>query len=184
MRVTYALIALNLAVYGFMNFSASSSSLESMLGLNIGFFTLEWPLLLQPLTSMFMHGSPSHIAMNMVVLFQFGSVLERYLGSLRFFLVYMIGGVLTSLFSLSYIYYAYVSDGSFVNLVGASGAICVLLGVLAFLDKSSRLGLVIAILLMSFVPLAFGVNIAWYAHIIGFILGFLYAKIAFKRAVV
>ncbi|MCR8712610.1 rhomboid family intramembrane serine protease, partial [Campylobacter sp. W0066.1] len=37
-------------------------------------------------------------------------------------------------------------------------------------------GLIVAILLMSFVPIFMGVNIAWYAHIFGFICGYALGK--------
>ena len=44
------------------------------------------------------------------------------------------------------------------------------------MDASSRKGLIIAILLMSFAPVAMGINVAWYAHIIGFALGYFGVK--------
>jgi len=130
----------------------------------------------QPATSMFMHANLAHLLMNMAVLYQFGSLLERYYGSEKFTVVYCVGGVLTSLLSFIYIYVMFKTNGIFINLVGASGAISLLLGVLAFLDASSRKGLIIAILLMSFAPVAMGVNVAWYAHIIGFALGYFGVK--------
>lgn len=83
---------------------------------------------------------------------------------------------MTSLLSFVYIYVMFKTNGTFINLVGASGAISLLLGVLAFLDASSRKGLIIAILLMSFAPVAMDVNVAWYAHIIGFALGYFGVK--------
>jgi len=130
----------------------------------------------QPATSMFMHANLAHLLMNMAVLYQFGSLLERYYGSEKFAVIYCVGGVLTSLLSFVYIYVMFKTNGTFINLVGASGAISLLLGVLAFLDASSRKGLIIAILLISFAPVAMGVNVAWYAHIIGFALGYFGVK--------
>ena len=130
----------------------------------------------QPATSMFMHANLAHLLMNMAVLYQFGSLLERCYGSEKFAVIYCVGGVLTSLLSFVYIYIMFKTNGTFINLVGASGAISMLRGVLAFLDASSRKGLIIAILLMSFAPVAMGVNIAWYAHIIGFALGYFGVK--------
>ena len=108
-----------------------------------------------------------HILMNMAVLFQFGSILERYLGWVKFGILYIIGGVITGLLSLGYL--AFES----VNLVGASGAISVLLGFLAYIDRFNRKGLIIVILLVSFAPLLIGVSVAWYAHLIGFGVGYL-----------
>lgn len=65
--------------------------------------------------------------------------------------------------------------------MGASGAICVLMGFYAFLDKTSTKGLVVAILLMSFLPLFMGINVAWYGHIFGFISGYTLAFLRRKR---
>jgi len=57
-------------------------------------------------------------------------------------------------------------------LVGASGAISVLFGWIAYVDRFNRKGIFVAILLISFAPLLLGINIAWYAHLIGFGVGF------------
>lgn len=173
MFVTYALIGLNLALFLFLNFY-DNGILSYFLSLNSAFWQLE--LKFQPISSMFIHANLTHLIVNMGALFWLGLMLERYLGSLRFALVYILGGALTSLFSLFYITFMYL-HGVIINLVGASGAICVLLGVLAHLsDKQTKKGLIVALLLMSFAPLLFGANIAWYAHIIGFLLGYIYAK--------
>ncbi|ENK6083908.1 rhomboid family intramembrane serine protease [Campylobacter coli] len=143
----------------------------NLLGLNILFFKgAYW----QILSSMFMHGNLTHLILNMIVLFQFGRILESYLGALRFFLLYIIGGLMCSLLSAFYYF------GGMINLVGASGAICVLMGYYAFLDKSSTKGLIVAILLMSFAPLLMGVNVAWYGHIFGFICGYFLGKLRRK----
>ncbi|WP_257841606.1 rhomboid family intramembrane serine protease, partial [Campylobacter sp. 4] len=141
-----------------------------ILGLNILFFNgAYWQLL----SSMFLHGNLTHLILNMIVLLQFGRILETYLGALRFIFIYFIGGLLCSLLSVFYVKYF----GENINVIGASGAICVLIGFYAVLDKNSTKGLIVAILLMSFVPLLMGVNVAWYGHIFGFICGYILAKI-------
>jgi len=140
------------------------------LGLNINF--LDFKLYYQPLSTMFAHGSWAHIIMNMFVLFQFGNMLEEYLGGFRFLLLYLIGGIATSLISFLFILYVY--DGE-VNLVGASGAISVILGYIAIIDSYQRKGIIIWILLISFAPLLLGVPVAWYAHLIGFAVGMLFS---------
>ena len=146
----------------------------NILGLNILFFKgAYW----QILSSMFMHGNLSHLILNMIVLFQFGRILEAYLSSKHFLLLYFIGGLFCSLLSAFYVYFAFSYLGKNINLIGASGAICVLMGYYAVLDTNSTKGLIIAILLMSFIPLFMGVNVAWYGHIFGFICGFVLAKL-------
>lgn len=167
------LIALNVGVFA-LDLLVLGGKYSVILGLNAlcfdaGFW---W----QPITSMFMHGGIAHLALNMIVLWQFGSLLERYLGALRFALLYLIGGTACSLLSAVYVYFDALYTGQSVNVVGASGAICVLMGYYARLDKSSTKGLVVAILLMSFLPIFMGVNIAWYAHIFGFLCGYVIAK--------
>ncbi|MBZ7942984.1 rhomboid family intramembrane serine protease [Campylobacter sp. RM13744] len=163
--ITLFLIFLNIIIYFITPYST-----YSLFGLNILFFKGNY---WQILSSMFLHAGLTHLILNMIVLFQFGSILEKYLGKVYFLLIYFVGGILCSLLSAVYIYFF---DSS-VNLIGASGAICVLMGYFAFLDRKSTLGIIIAILLMSFIPLMMGVNIAWYGHIFGFICGFILAKI-------
>ncbi|WP_121628298.1 rhomboid family intramembrane serine protease [Poseidonibacter antarcticus] len=141
------------------------------LGLNMNFTVNE--LWWQPLSSMFAHGGLGHLGMNMFVLYQFGNLIERARGAKELVLLYLVCGILTSLGSFAYIYYL----DNYVNLVGASGAICALLGYVAFYDKAQRSGIITWILLISVAPLLIGLPIAWYAHFIGLALGFIYAII-------
>ena len=109
----------------------------------------------------------------MFVLWQFGNLIERGRGKKEIVFLYLISGILTSLLSFAYIFYL---DNS-VNLVGASGAICALLGYVAYYDKAQRSGIITWVLLISVAPLIIGLPIAWYAHFIGLGIGFLYALI-------
>lgn len=173
------IITLNCVVYFMHYFVFDSNKFGLFFGLNslciyYGFF---WQLL----TSMFLHGSFMHLAMNMVVLYQFGSMLERFLGGVKFTLIYMLGGIITNVFSLAYIWYMRNYNGIDVNTIGASGAICVLLGFMAFIDKYNTKGLFIALILMSFAPLLMGLNVAWYAHLLGFAVGYVSGKIIGKN---
>ena len=142
-----------------------------LFGLNLYFlvYNFWW----QPLTSMFAHGGIAHLGMNMFVLWQFGNYVERSRGAKAFVLLYLITGVLTSLFSFLYIFFLDIT----VNLVGASGAICAILGYIAYFDKYQRNGIITWILLISVAPLLIGLPIAWYAHFIGLFVGFVYAII-------
>lgn len=47
----------------------------------------------QPITSMFMHNSFPHIAMNMFALITFGSILENVLGTKKFLILYFVSGL-------------------------------------------------------------------------------------------
>lgn len=147
--------------------SISQGSL--IFGLNLYFLVggFYW----QVLTSMFTHGGVFHLAMNMFVLWQFGNLIESARGKVRFTLLYFITGILTSVVSFLYIFYVDIS----VNLVGASGAICAILGYFAYFDRYQRRGIITWILLISVAPLIIGLPIAWYSHFIGLAIGFVYA---------
>jgi len=134
-------------------------------GLNIYFFKNE--LYYQLLSTMFVHGGIAHIFMNMFVLYQFGNIIERVIGIPKYLLLYFIGGILTSIGSLAYMYIT----GDWANLVGASGAISVLLGWYALKDTYQRKGIIVWILLISIAPVLLGLPVAWYSHLIGFALG-------------
>lgn len=163
--ITPILIAINVFVY----FLTSDPVSHVKYGLNAYFWQGAW---WQPLSSMFIHANLTHLAMNMVVLFQFGYLLEKELGAhVRYLIIYLGGGIVTSLLTLWFMR----ATGMDHNVVGASGAISVLFGWFAAKDPHLRGGLIVSILIISFVPLLMGVPIAWYAHLIGFGLGWLLA---------
>ena len=74
----------------------------------------------QPFTYMFAHASLTHLLLNMLGLFFFGTQVERELGTREFLLYYLVTGFLAGLFSFA----VYVATGQwYVRLLGASGAI-------------------------------------------------------------
>jgi len=91
---------------------------------------LAWGALFNPYTldgdgwrifsCMFLHGGLIHLGVNMHSLWSLGSVQERKLQSLKFFLLYLLSGIGSSLASLYF--------NNFVISVGASGAIFGLYG--------------------------------------------------------
>ncbi|MCX2682941.1 rhomboid family intramembrane serine protease [Campylobacter sp. MIT 21-1685] len=172
--VTVFLILINIIFYFTVPYNY-----YSLFGLNILFFKKDafW----QIASALFLHANLTHLILNMIVLFQFGKILENCLGSFKFCLLYITGGLLCSFLSACYIYFIFLTSNEFVNVVGASGVICVLMGYYAVLDANSLKGLFIVVMLMSFVPLLMGINVAWYAHIFGFICGFILAKLKEKR---
>jgi uncharacterized protein len=103
---------------------------------NAFFSGVFWTLI----TSMFMHGSITHLLVNMISLFFIGNFVEKLIGRKRIFLFYMISGIIGGLFFvfLSH-YFGLTNLGSklFGNpdiyAVGASGAIFALGGLLAVL---------------------------------------------------
>jgi membrane associated rhomboid family serine protease len=166
-NITIFTICLNVLV--FLLQMLHDNSINIIFGLNVYFFV--GGFLWQPLSMMFVHGGLLHIAMNMAVLFQFGTLIEQAKGKWFIILLYYGGGVVTSLLTLVYVYFF-----PEVNIIGASGAICVLIGWIAQKDSFNRRGLIVAVLLISFLPLLIGMNIAWYAHLAGFGVGWLMGK--------
>jgi membrane associated rhomboid family serine protease len=74
------------------------------------------------LTSMFMHGSWSHIVGNMVFLWAFGPQIEDAMGPVRYLVFYLVGGVAAMAAQLC------ADPHSTVPNLGASGAIAAVMG--------------------------------------------------------
>ena len=137
----------------------------------------------QPLTYLFLHAGLLHLGFNMLVLWMFGSELERIWGS-RFFLKYYLvcgigAGVCIALFS----------PFSPVPTIGASGALYgILLAYgLLFPNRQILLWFVIPIRARNFVliigGLAFyfsltqpGSGVSHLAHLTGLLIGYLYLR--------
>jgi membrane associated rhomboid family serine protease len=133
--VTVALIVANVAVWVFYqlpNLEGSVTELayqpcevvhECPPGTAVG---QGW--LLTALTSMFMHGSWAHLLGNMLFLWIFGNNVEDALGSFRYFLFYIAGGLAaTATQTFVTIAFGNAADAAIPNL-GASGAISAVLG--------------------------------------------------------
>lgn len=130
--VTRILVAINVAVFvwvlignaGAAGFGGDLSQREIDLGLNKALlqFTHEWYRLV---TAGFLHFGILHIAMNMILLVQLGTMLERSIGHIKFALLYfacLLGGSLGVL----------VIEGNGGGLHGgASGAVFGLMGAAA-----------------------------------------------------
>jgi membrane associated rhomboid family serine protease len=103
---------------------------------------------IQIFTYMFLHAGSGHIFSNMFGLFMFGPMLERFLGSQRFLILYIVSGVgacllhgAINLYELS----KYAVDSPeytlimSVPMVGASGAIFGMLGAFARLFPNTEM---------------------------------------------
>ena len=173
-KLTLAIIIANCAFFVLANLIPN---LGAYLGLNLLFFDgFFW----QILSSFFMHAGIAHLAMNMAVLYQFGSILERFFGSVKFTILYFGLGIFTNLICLIYIFCAYKFMGQNINLIGASGVICALLGVILCYERQNLKSVLAMVALISFAPLLLASNVAWYAHLIGFGAGFGFGKIQQK----
>jgi membrane associated rhomboid family serine protease len=134
--VNYALIAANIAVF-FLELSAFANgqppeAVTRAWGLVPAHFFAD-PIFAAPtiFTSMFVHASFLHVGGNMLFLWIFGDNVEDAMGSVRYFVFYLLGGVCAALAQA-------VSDpSSTLPLVGASGAIAAVLAAYAVLYPRS-----------------------------------------------
>jgi rhomboid protease GluP len=122
--VTWLLIAINVAVLILMEMNGGSVRTSTLIAFGAKVNTLinagqVWRLF----TSMFLHIGLIHLAVNCFSLYNIGTLLERFIGSLRFVVLYVLAGLCGGLASY------WFSPRSIS--AGASGAIFGLLGALA-----------------------------------------------------
>lgn len=84
-------------------------------------------------TSMFLHGGWMHLIGNMLFLWIFADNIEVTIGSFRFLLFYLAGGVFAALV------HCFMLNGSTIPCIGASGAISATLGAYLVMFPSSRI---------------------------------------------
>jgi len=163
-----------------------SGSFNSLLGRDIftdnSYFLLENGLniysvsnLYPVFTSAFFHANLIHLAMNMIALYQFGNLVLKSTSVSVFFQIFIGSLLMSSLFSLLYIYFW----DSTVNVIGASGAIFGLFSFYFMYIKNFKLFL-IQFIVFHAVIFAFELPIAWYAHLGGAIFGILYYLYIFR----
>jgi len=103
---------------------------------------------IQIFTYMFLHGNTGHIFSNMFGLFMFGPMLEHFLGSKRFLILYIVSGIgaclLHGVINLYEISQFAVDSPEYtmmmsIPMVGASGAIFGMLGAFARLFPNTEM---------------------------------------------
>src|SRR3989344_4622271 len=154
LSVTLRLIVLNVVLF-FIGFILLGVYGLDFLNKNIALvpnLILSGQSLWTPLTSMFMHASFFHLFANMFSLFFVGSFLERLIGGKRFFWVYIISGLIGSVF---FVVSGLIFSNSNIPGVGASGAIFGILGVLAVVVPRSKISLIIGPLVLLIVDAVF-----------------------------
>jgi membrane associated rhomboid family serine protease len=146
-------------------------------------------------TSMFMHGGFLHLGGNMLYLWIFGNNIEDRLGHFRFIIFYLLCGVIAA-YS-----HALAEPSSQTPMIGASGAVAGILGAYLFLFPHAKIHTLVffgffvnvirlpALLVIGFWIIIQFVNgilskgfagqggVAWFAHVGGFITGFLLIKL-------
>ena len=154
--------------------------------------------LLPLFTCMFLHGGWLHIIGNMWFLWIFGANVEDHMGPFAYLIFYSLCGVGSSIAQTAF------SWGSHIPALGASGAISGVLGAYIIFFPTSQIYTLVTLFIIWFrarIPAivfiglwfvlqalsAFGSlggagrveegGVAWWAHVGGFVLGLLFAKI-------
>jgi membrane associated rhomboid family serine protease len=147
------------------------------------------------ITSMFLHGSWDHILGNMLFLFIFGKNVEDAFGPIRYLVFYFAGGFAATLTQTAMTLLFGTTAEAHVPNLGASGAIAAVLGAYFVLYPNSRVLTIIVIFvrripawiflglwfLYQLVEANFGLfsssanggGVAFFAHVGGFIFGFI-----------
>lgn len=90
-------------------------SLTDSLLLNQLSFQQPWRFL----TSIFLHGSITHLLYNLFALALFGSILESDLGKRKFLLIFLVAGILANLFSVNFYEASLGASGAIFGIIGA-----------------------------------------------------------------
>lgn len=181
---TIILIILNVLVFLAVEFTGFSQNTVHMLNWGAAYTPsiVEDGEMYRLFTSMFLHFGMEHLVNNMLVLFVLGSRLERVIGSLRFFVIYFLGGLAGNVVSLLYD----LGQGEGAVSAGASGAVFAVMGGMIFVvllnkgrleDLSTRQILVLAVFSLYFGFASSGVDNA--AHLGGFLAGFVIAVLVY-----
>ncbi len=150
--VTYGLIALNILVFAyevmlsgssretlFYTFAVVPSELTYSFHTGLSFPHIsEWGTLI---SAQFLHAGLFHVGGNMLYLAIFGNNVEDQLGHLKFFVFYIMCGVLASLCQW------YIAPESTIPSLGASGAIAGVMGAYIFRFPNVRV--------LTFIPIFF-----------------------------
>jgi membrane associated rhomboid family serine protease len=146
------------------------------------------------LTSMFMHASWMHIIGNMIYLWSFGREIEDAMGSFRYLVFYLSGGIVAMMTQIMGDPYSRIPS------LGASGAIAAVMGAFIITFPRDRIRTLVFFLIfirITFIPAAFLIGfwflmqvfnvgvvaqvrtggVAYLAHIGGFLFGVVVARL-------
>ena len=140
-RLLFALIAINAAIYvlAFMIMDDLQRQELYDWGVNNSIFVFEFGEYHRLFTAMFLHGDLIHVAFNMMAVYYIGQNVESVYGIRRFALIYFLGGLMGSLFSVL-VNSNLIFNNTPISSVGASGAVFAIVGAEAvFLYKHRKL---------------------------------------------
>ena len=127
--IAISIIVVNIIYFIFLETHGGSTSTMVMLKYGASFpVNIQGGEYYRLVTSMFMHFGIEHIANNMLILAILGCKLEDIAGHIRFFIIYMLSGVLANIASDWF----QTNSGDYAVSAGASGAIFGVVGALLY----------------------------------------------------
>ena len=184
--LNFSVIIINIIVFIAVTATGGTDNITHMLDAGAAYTPYilngEWHRLF---TSMFLHFGFLHIAGNMLLLFFIGDYAERFLGKIRYLVLYIGGGLIGNLASFA----LELSNGDYSVSAGASGAVFAVLGGLAAMaiknggrlyDISIRNLIVLTVLQIIFSVTTVGIDAA--AHAGGLAGGFVICIIELAAA--
>lgn len=143
------------------------------------------------ITANFLHYGWLHLGANMLGLYYMGSIIESYLGKIRYLIIYFSSGCLSML--LIFFYFLKIGDPQTL-LVGASAAIMGLIGAMGAIflqdwwqEKSflarQRLMLLLIVVGIQFLIDYHTPHVSLMSHIFGLIIGFIAGLILTRETV-
>ncbi|WP_249872716.1 rhomboid family intramembrane serine protease [Oceanobacillus saliphilus] len=161
--------------------------IRNLLGLPIGWDIYHWGIgsnfliamgeYWRLVTPIFLHADLIHVLFNSFSLVLFGPALEHMLGKFKFIFAYLGAGIIANIATY------FLGPINYLHL-GASGAVFGLFGIYAFMvsfrknmidQGSSQIVMIILFISLAMTFLRSGINV--YAHIFGFIGGFIIAPL-------
>ena len=192
-NVAYLFLAVSVVVFGFqfvvvpaLGFGLRSDVWRSLFTLSTANPEYVWTWV----TSIFAHGGPSHLLFNAIALYFFGPIVERQVGSKKFAALFLVSGIAAGLGQVG----LGLVTGETANVLGASGAIMAIMGVLSMTAPELRVLLffvipmsvrTLTVLFAGFSIFAVAANtggpgllsgVAHFAHLIGLFVGLWYGN--------
>ncbi len=129
-NVAYLFLAVSVVFFGLqfivvpaLGFGIESRAWRSLFTLSTANPQYVWTWI----TSIFAHGGPSHLLFNAIALYFFGPIVERQVGSRKFAALFLVSGIAAGLGQVGLA----LATGETANVLGASGAIMAIMGVLS-----------------------------------------------------
>lgn len=174
---TLSICFINIIIFAVMMIIGKRDEFIQLFG-NSQYYILEYKEFYRLFSCMFIHADIFHIIENMISLYIFGGMTERFYGSFDTALVYFFSGAVGSLISFAF--------GTGIS-VGASGAIFGLIACILYtskVNKKSVEGINYAtMLIIAILNIASGFMISEvdnFGHIGGFLAGLIVSKIVYK----